>query len=289
MIKTVSVAELHSQLERNKKTPRGLVPTMGALHPGHLSLVSKALSECPVIVVSIFVNPTQFNNRSDLVNYPRTPERDLDLLGNLLRQDDIVFMPGVKDIYPEEDNRFFDLTGLDKVMEGLHRPGHFNGVAQVVTRLLDIVNPDATYFGQKDFQQLTIIRYLVRQSGRKTRIVGCPIIREEDGLAMSSRNMLLDLSIRERASVIYKTLLEASSMTGEKTISEIEEYAINSINSTEGFSIDYFEIVDELELKPVKSKSEIKRGSRYYGCIAVRAGNIRLIDNHEFSFPESKG
>jgi pantoate--beta-alanine ligase len=289
MIQAVSVSEINSHLEKTIGRPRGLVPTMGALHPGHLSLIKEAIKECPVIVVSIFVNPTQFNDKADLVNYPRTPAKDLDLLLKSLRENDIVFTPGVRDIYPEEDKRIFDFGGLDKVMEGLHRPGHFNGVAQIVTRLFDIVEPDIAFFGQKDFQQLTIIKNLVRKTGRSVKITDCPIVRENNGLAMSSRNTLLEPAIRERAGIIFKTLRAASALTDEKSIAEIKEFASDSINKTEGFSIDYFEIVDDTNLKPVNSANEIRKGARYYGCIAVRAGNIRLIDNYEFSFPVKKG
>ena len=285
MIKALSVSEINSHLEMNTDSPRGLVPTMGALHPGHMSLIDQASKNCPIVVVSIFVNPTQFNDKTDLASYPRTPAKDLDMLGRSLRQNDIVFMPGIKDIYPEEDTRIFDFGGLDRVMEGLHRPGHFNGVAQVVTRLFDIVDPDIAYFGQKDFQQLTIIKNLVRQTGRSVKITGCPIVREKNGLAMSSRNMLLEPIIRERAGIIYKTLKAASTMTFEKSLAEIMEFVSKSINGTEGFSIDYFEVVDDTELKPVNSLNDIRKGVKYFGCIAVRAGNIRLIDNYEFSFP----
>ena len=289
MITAVSLSEINTILKKSPDGPRGFVPTMGALHAGHMSLIGEAIKECPLIVVSIFVNPTQFNDATDLINYPRTPGKDLDMLGRALRENDIVFMPGVNDIYPEEDKRVFDFGELDKVMEGLHRPGHFNGVAQVVTRLFDIVNPDVAFFGQKDFQQLTIIKSLVRQTGRSVKIKGCPIIREKDGLAMSSRNALLEPSIREKAGVIFRTLRDASEMTAVKSIAELKEFAVKSINETEGFSIDYFEIVDDTELKPVISSDDIRKNSRYYGCIAVRAGNIRLIDNYEFSFPVQKG
>ena len=180
---------------------------MGALHEGHLSLAENALKQCPVIVVSIFVNPTQFNDKNDLKNYPRTLDSDLELLGRVLRETDLVFTPAVKEIYPVEDKREFHFGNLDNVMEALHRPGHFNGVAQVVSRLFEIVKPDIAYFGLKDFQQLAVIKELVRQTGNKVKIIGNPIIREPDGLAMSSRNRLLDPEMRKNAPVYLQNNL----------------------------------------------------------------------------------
>jgi pantoate--beta-alanine ligase len=254
---------------------------MGALHEGHLSLVSAASELCPVVVVSIYVNPTQFNDKNDLLNYPRTPEDDLALLQRVIRNQDIVFTPSDIDIYPEEDNRKFQFGNLDTVMEALHRPGHFNGVAKVVSRLFDIVKPDIAMFGMKDFQQLAVIRELVRQTGSKVRIIGSPIIRENDGLAMSSRNRLLDPDIRKNSPVIYKTLGEAVAMMPEHDLEEIKSYVKRTISRVPGFSVEYFEIVDDTGLIPVYSKSAMKTGKRYFGCIAVKAGAIRLIDNLE--------
>src|SRR5664279_4530842 len=218
-MKVVStVAELQTLLKKLSLSPVGFIPTMGALHEGHMSLVSYAIQRCPVIVVSIFVNPSQFNDKNDLRNYPRTPKADLELLQKILREKDIVFIPTVQEIYPEEDKRKFLFGNLDNVMEALHRPGHFNGVAQVVSRLFDIVKPDIAFFGQKDFQQLAVVKALVKQTGDKVKITGNPIIREIDGLAMSSRNLLLDPGIRNRASIIYKTLSSANSMIGKYDI-----------------------------------------------------------------------
>ena len=255
---------------------------MGALHEGHLSLVKAAAGKCPLLVVSIFVNPTQFNDPKDLENYPRTVPEDLKLLSPVLRENDLVFIPSVKEIYPEIDTRVFNFGNLDKVMEGAHRPGHFNGVGQVVSKLFDIVEPDLAFFGQKDFQQLTIIRELVRQSGRKIEITGCPIIREPDGLAMSSRNQLLDPAIRKKAPVIYKAISRAAEMSNSIDIGYLRKYVTDTINNTEGFSVEYFEVADDVELKPINSKSEAIKGRKYYGCVAVKAGRIRLIDNIEF-------
>lgn len=286
ILKTVSGLKKH--LKSSTLCPLGFVPTMGALHRGHLSLVEKAISDCPSVVASIYINPSQFNDREDLNNYPRTPEEDISLLSGMMRKNDCVFMPGDKEIYPEADNRVFDFGNLDKVMEGIHRPGHFNGVAQVVSRLFDIVNPDIAYFGQKDFQQLAIIKELVRQYGYKIKIVECPIIRENDGLAMSSRNRLLDPQIRKNAGIIYKSLLSASQMIKNKDVPEIKKQITENIEAFEGFKVEYFEIVDDKELIPVSSRIDMKTGKAYFGCIAVKAGKIRLIDNIEIPFAPMK-
>src|SRR5664280_51323 len=276
-----SVIELQSNLERILLSPVGFVPTMGALHEGHISLVENAVRQCHVVVVSIFVNPSQFNDKNDLKNYPRTPESDLELLMRVLRENDLVFTPGIKDIYPEEDKREFHFGNLDNVMEALHRPGHFNGVAQVVSRLFEIVKPDIAFFGQKDFQQLAVIKALVKQTGNKVKIIGNPIIREGDGLAMSSRNLLLEREIRKNASIIYKTILGVPSMIKKSDIPEIKSFVGDTINNVEGFKVEYFEIVDDTELIPLITKDEMKKDKRYFGCIAVQAGKIRLIDNIE--------
>jgi pantoate--beta-alanine ligase len=276
-----SVIELQDEKGKMQLSPVGFVPTMGALHNGHLSLVTAASAICPLVVVSIYVNPTQFNDKNDLRNYPRTLDSDLKLLKQVLRDTDIVFTPGDKEIYPEEDNRKFNFGNLDLVMEAKHRPGHFNGVGQVVSRLFDIVKPDIAIFGLKDFQQLAVIKELVRQTGNKVKIIGSPIIREDDGLAMSSRNTLLSPDIRKNASVIYRTISSASSMLATDDIAEIRSYVSESINKVPGFDVEYYDIVDDTELVPVSSKSEMKAGKRYFGCIAVKAGKIRLIDNVE--------
>ncbi|MEI8224426.1 MAG: pantoate--beta-alanine ligase [Bacteroidota bacterium] len=276
-----TVNELQYQIRKMHLAPIGFVPTMGALHEGHLSLVKSAVTQCPVVVVSIYVNPTQFNDKNDLKNYPGTLDSDLALLEKVLRETDIVFTPDNKEIYPEEDKREFRFGNLDNVMEAMHRPGHFNGVAQVVSRLFEIVRPDIAIFGMKDFQQLAVIKELVKQTGNKVKIIGNPIIRENDGLAMSSRNRLLDAEIRKQASIIYKTILSASAMITQYDIPVIKSFVEKRINNVPGFKIEYFEIVDDTELIPVSKRSEMKKGKRYFGCIAVRAGKIRLIDNIE--------
>jgi pantoate--beta-alanine ligase len=277
-----TVKELQKQTSKLNLIPVGFVPTMGALHEGHLSLVKKATELCPLVVVSIFVNPTQFNDKSDLKNYPRDPDKDLGLLKKILRENDIVFTPSVEEIYPEEDKRVFSFGNLDRVMEAAHRPGHFNGVGQVVSRLFDIVKPDIAIFGQKDFQQLAVIKELVRQTGDKVKIIAHPIIRENDGLAMSSRNMLLEPEIRKNAPIIFRTISAATEMIGYHDIPEIKTFVKKMINSVPGFDIEYFDIADDTKLIPVNSKNEMLPGQRYFGCIAVRAGKIRLIDNIEF-------
>jgi pantoate--beta-alanine ligase len=285
MKKVTTRSEIRDLLAKPGLLPVGFVPTMGALHQGHLSLVKEAAGKCPVIVISIFVNPTQFNDREDLKNYPRTEEKDLELLKPVLRENDIVFIPPVGEIYPEEDKRVFNFGPLEKIMEGLHRPGHFNGVAQVVSKLFEIVKPDFAFFGLKDFQQFAIIKELVRQTGRRVKIVGCPIIREKDGLAMSSRNQLLEPEIRAKAGIIFATISKAAEMLPGNDITAVKEYVAKTINGTAGYSFEYFEIVDDAQLGPVQSREDFVPGKRYFGCIAVRAGNIRLIDNIEISLP----
>lgn len=259
----------------------GIVPTMGALHEGHLSLVRAAAECCRMVAVSIFVNPTQFNDPEDLAKYPRTPEADLQMLSEVLRENDFVFTPSVEEIYPEPDTRVFDFGEIGEVMEGAHRPGHFNGVAQVVSRLFDIVRPSAAFFGQKDYQQLTIIRELARRHYPKIEIIACPIVRESDGLAMSSRNKRLLPRHRERAGEIYRTLIAAAAMASDFEPSEIKDFVADRINMIPDFRLEYFEIVEDKTLKTVSSVWEMSPEKRYYGCIALWAGEVRLIDNIE--------
>lgn len=275
-------AELQKVIRELDMHPAGFVPTMGALHEGHLSLVRNAVNNCPLTIVSIYVNPTQFNDKNDLKKYPRTLETDLGLLKDVLRENDLVFTPDDREIYPEPDTRIFHFGNLDKVMEAAQRPGHFNGVAQVVSRLFDIVMPDIAYFGIKDFQQVAVIKELVKQKKYNIRIIGNPIIREKDGLAMSSRNTLLEKSIRKKAPVIFRTITSAANMSDSKDIPELKNFIKSEIEKEEEFKLEYFEVVDELELKPISSSKEKIKGMKYYGCIAVKAGKIRLIDNIEF-------
>ena len=277
-----TIKEVQHQINKLHLHPLGFVPTMGALHGGHVSLVNNAISECPLVVVSIYVNPSQFNNKEDLNNYPRTINADLEMTGKVLRENDIVFSPDDKEIYPVADNRVFHFGNLDNVMEALHRPGHFNGVAKVVSRLFDIIQPDVAFFGLKDFQQIAVIRELVRQKRYNVIIKGIPIIREPDGLAMSSRNRLLEPEMRKEAPVIYRTLRAASALIKDHDISYIKKFVISETEKSEVLSVEYFEIVDDRQLIPVQTKKEFTKGLNYYGCIAVKAGKIRLIDNIEF-------
>jgi pantoate--beta-alanine ligase len=280
-----TISDLQKLLCDVNRSMLGLVPTMGALHRGHISLVENAISMCPVIVVSIYVNPTQFNDREDLKRYPRPLKEDLEILVKYLRRDDIVFTPDDSEMYPVEDQRVFNFGNLDKVMEALHRPGHFNGVAQIVSRLFEIIIPGIAFFGFKDFQQVAVIKELVKQNHYNIKIEICPIIREEDGLAMSSRNMLLEPRIRKDASVIYNTISRVSEMMKKNDIPEIKSYVKETIEKKPGFRVEYFEIADDEKLIPAGTKNELKQGTRYYGCIAVKAGEVRLIDNIEIVWP----
>jgi len=264
--------------------PLGFVPTMGALHNGHLSLVKEAKKRCRYVGVSIFVNPTQFNDPSDLERYPRTPDDDIRLLSSVLEENDFVFMPSVSEMYPTPDNRVFHFGNIEKVMEGPNRPGHFNGVAQVVSTLLNIVKPDMAFFGLKDFQQVAVIKDMVRQLKLNVEIVPCPIIREADGLAMSSRNRLLLPEHRKVAGEIYKTLVHASAMAPYSEITDIKKYVTEHIDSLGGFKTEYFEIVDSESLTPLMHKKDIVKDKKYFGCIALHAGAVRLIDNIELKF-----
>lgn len=255
----------------------GLVPTMGALHEGHASLVRRCVNENDVTVVSVFVNPTQFNDKNDLKNYPRTLDADCKLLEAVGA--DIVFAPSVEEIYPEEDTRVFDFSPLDKVMEGKYRPGHFNGVAQIVSKLFDLVEPDRAYFGEKDFQQLAIIRELVAQEGYNIEIRPCPIVREEDGLALSSRNRLLSEEERKHALCISKTLFESKAYAEMHTVAETISFVSDKINNEGYLRLEYFEIVDGDTLQLIKNWADTDYA---VGCITVFCGNVRLIDNIKY-------
>ncbi len=257
----------------------GLVPTMGSLHEGHISLVEKSTSQNGITAVSIFVNPTQFNEKQDFESYPRNLDDDLDILARF--PVDIVFAPPAKEIYPKPDTRVFDFGGLDRIMEGEHRPGHFNGVAQVVSRFFEIITPDRAYFGEKDFQQMVIIRKMVLDLKSSVRIIGCPIIREENGLAMSSRNRLLSAGERNSAARIHKALTLAKEKAGEVEIPRLIEQTIQFLHEDPRLKTEYFEIIDDQNLKPLSHWSSAG-GKR--ACIAVKIGNVRLIDNMDFSF-----
>ena len=269
-----TVSQLREALAECQDKVVGFVPTMGALHQGHISLVERARAECDVVVVSVFVNPTQFNDKNDLKNYPRTPEADAAMLE--AAGVDYVLFPSVEEIYPEPDTRVFDFGLIDKVMEGATRPGHFNGVAQVVSRLFAIVEPTKAYFGEKDFQQIAVIRAMCAQLGLTLEIVDCPIIRDVDGLARSSRNTLLTPEHRAAAPHIYQVLSAATEKLAEMTPLQLTEWVVEQVESNPLLKVIYFQAVDALSLQQVAAWSD---SERIQGCIAVQAGEIRLIDN----------
>ena len=264
---------LNDALGQHKNTHTGFVPTMGALHSGHLSLVERCRKENDIIVVSVFVNPTQFNDKKDLDNYPRTLSEDVEKLE--VAGCDYLFVPSVEEMYPQEDMRVFDFGMLDKVMEGAFRTGHFNGVAQIVSKLFEAVHPNRAYFGEKDFQQLAIIRNMVAQLGCPVEVIGCPIVREADGLAMSSRNVRLTAAQRQSAPLISRILFESRKMITTMPIAQLKQWVIDQINLDPELQTEYFEIVDNNTLL---TTDEYKEHS-LRGCIAVFAGSVRLIDN----------
>ena len=272
-----SVKELRAELETAEQSGIGFVPTMGALHAGHRSLVERARRENATVVVSVFVNPTQFNDKNDLRHYPRTPEADARLLERAGA--DFVLMPSVEEIYPEPDGRQFDFGQIDKVMEGATRPGHFNGVAQVVSRLFDIVRPARAYFGEKDFQQIAVIRAMVKQLNIPVTINACPIVREGDGLALSSRNTRLTPEQRQKAPLIARTLKESTTFVPGKSVEEVIDYVVNTINSDPVMEVEYYEIVDGNTLESIKNWSDTDYP---VGCITVYCGEVRLIDNIKY-------
>lgn len=274
VVKTISeLKSLISGYKQENKTV-GLVPTMGALHAGHKSLVDRARKENDIVVVSVFVNPTQFNNKQDLATYPRTEERDCALLE--AAGCDEVFMPAVEEVYPEPDNRQFDLGAVAEVMEGAHRPGHFNGVAQIVSKLFGFVEPDRAYFGEKDFQQIAVIRKMVQLEGFKLQIVACPIKREDDGLALSSRNVRLTAEQRQLAPNIYRVLKESCNFAKSHTVAETEKFVVDSLNALPQMEVEYYSIVDALTMQPVSDWAD---ADSITGCITVYCGEVRLIDN----------
>lgn len=271
-------AELQNELFSVRKEGKmvGLVPTMGALHAGHASLVERSVKENDITVVSVFLNPTQFDNPADLKRYPRSLDADCRLLESIGA--DYVFAPTVGDIYPEPDNRHFEFPPVTTVMEGAHRPGHFNGVCQVVSRLFYIVRPDKAYFGEKDWQQIAVVKALVKYLGLGVEIVDCPIIREKDGLAMSSRNNLLSQDERALAPKIYEALNSSLEYAKKHTVEETVEKVVSDLNSNEGLRVEYFSIVDGETLQEIKSWDDCQH---VVGCITVYCGKtpIRLIDH----------
>jgi pantoate--beta-alanine ligase len=283
IVHTIKELKTKLQVQREKGKTIGLVPTMGALHAGHASLVKRSVNENDVTVVSVFVNPTQFNDKKDLEKYPRTLEADCELLERIGAN--IVFAPSVSEMYPEPDTRVFSYPPTDEVMEGRFRPGHFNGVCQIVSKLFMIVEPNKAYFGEKDFQQIAVIKAMVADQKYPLEICPCPIVRETDGLALSSRNTLLSEAERKIALNISKTLFESLEYAKTHTLTETKYWVINTINAIEGLEVQYYEIVDG---KSLSSLNDWRDSDYIVGCITVFCGSIpvRLIDN--IKYKESK-
>ena len=275
LIQALSIKR-NNDRQAGKNNIIGFVPTMGALHRGHLSLVQRALKENDVVVVSIFVNPTQFNNSIDLEKYPRSPENDLSLLENITK-DIIVYLPKISDIYGENVvSNHYNFEYLENEMEGKHRKGHFDGVGTVLSKFFDIIKPDKAYFGEKDFQQLQIVKKLVAIENLPIEIVGCPILREENGLAMSSRNVRLSAKQFEAAAIIYKTLMEVREEFTTKSIAELNKMVAEQFLQNPEITLEYFEIANEETLKTVENKNA---STKYRAFIAAFIGEVRLIDN----------
>ncbi|MGM9687694.1 MAG: pantoate--beta-alanine ligase [Alloprevotella sp.] len=276
---TTKALQLALQPLRAERKTIGLVPTMGALHAGHASLVKRSVEENDCTVVSVFVNPTQFNDPTDLQNYPRTLEADCQLLESL--HADFVFAPTVEEAYPEPDPRQFSYPPIDTVMEGARRPGHFNGVCQIVSKLFMWVQPTRAYFGEKDFQQIAVIRAMVSDQGFNLELRPCPIVREESGLALSSRNALLTESERNTAVCISQALKTSVEYAKSHTVAETHDLVVGALNATAGLEVEYFEIVDGISLQPVASWDE---SDYIVGCITVYCGQrpVRLIDNIKY-------
>lgn len=276
-----TVGELRQAMEshRNAGQTIGLVPTMGALHAGHLSLMERSCRDNDITVASIFVNPTQFNNATDLKTYPRTEEKDCALLEKA--GVDYAFVPSVEEIYPEPDTRVFDLGAVAEVMEGAMRPGHFNGVAQIVSRLFSYVNPTRAYFGEKDFQQIAVIRRMAQLEGFDFEIIACPIVREADGLALSSRNVRLTPEQRQIAPEIRRTLARSLDMARDKSVGEVKQWVKEEIDRQPFMTTEYYEIVNPLTMQP--TDSWITPDGPAVGCVTVYCGDVRLIDNITYS------
>ncbi len=274
IIRTVAELEQKTDQLRRQGLSIGLVPTMGALHAGHMSLMNRARKENDIVVASVFVNPTQFNNPDDLKTYPRTEAADCKLLEEA--GVDIAFIPSVEEIYPEPDTRVFDLGSVAEVMEGAMRPGHFNGVAQIVSKLFAMTKPTRAYFGEKDFQQIAVIRKMVELEGFDLEIVPCPICREEDGLALSSRNVRLTPAQRAIAPAIAKTLASSIDWAKNHTVEQTKRYVIDTVNSFPHMNVEYYEIVDGKTLQPIENWEQT---TEPVGCITVFCGDVRLIDN----------
>lgn len=274
IIRTVRELQAAMQQHRDQGQSIGLVPTMGALHQGHLSLMNRARQDNDIVVASVFVNPTQFNNPDDLRTYPRTEEADCQAMESV--GVDYAFIPTVEEIYPEPDTRVFDLGPVAEVMEGAMRPGHFNGVAQIVSKLFAWTLPTRAYFGEKDYQQIAVIRKMAELEGFNFDIVACPILRHEDGLAMSSRNVRLTPEQRGIAPMIRKVLLESLELKDAKTVSEVKQFVKEKIDSVKGLTTEYYEIVDSKTMQPIAEWADAETA---VGCVTVYCGEVRLIDN----------
>ena len=272
-----TINALQKELSQLKGKSIGLVPTMGALHRGHLSLMNQSLKDNDITVVSVFVNPTQFNDKNDLEKYPRTLDKDTQLVNSL--GVDYVFAPTVEEMYPEPDTRVFNYAPQDEVMEGIYRPGHFNGMCQIVSKFFSIVQPTRAYFGEKDYQQLVIVKRMVEDLKLDIEVVGCPIVREKDGLALSSRNALLSKEERENALLISKTLFESLKLAANYSLKETLSFVKNTIQQNDNLELQYFEIVDANTLLPLE---EWEDSSSIIGCITVFCGAVRLIDNIKY-------
>lgn len=275
-----TVAELKQKINEEKALGHsiGLVPTMGALHAGHISLIDRARTDNDIVVVSVFVNPTQFNNPDDLRTYPRTEKDDCEKL--IAAGVDYAFIPSVEEIYPEPDNRVFDLGPVAEVMEGPMRPGHFNGVAQIVSKLFNMIEPNRAYFGEKDFQQIAVIRRMIELEGFNLEIIDCPIKREDDGLAMSSRNVRLTPEQRAIAPNIARTLNSSIDFSLSHSVSETKQYVIDTINAFPQMKVEYYEIVNATTMQPINDWDDTQLS---VGCITVYCGEVRLIDNIKYT------
>lgn len=280
VLRTVGELQEAMKLHRDAGKTIGLVPTMGALHAGHISLMNRARGDNDIVVASVFVNPTQFNNPTDLETYPRTEEADCRVLESA--GVDYAFIPSVEEIYPEPDTRVFDLGEVAEVMEGAMRPGHFNGVAQIVSKLFAWVNPTRAYFGEKDFQQIAVIRRMAKLEGFNFEIVACPIVREADGLALSSRNVRLTPEQRAIAPAIHAVLSDSIAMAGAgKSVEEVKKSVISQIDAKPQMTTEYYEIVNPLTMQP--AESWMTPDGPAVGCITVYCGDVRLIDNITYS------
>lgn len=278
VIRTVSELKQRVAAQRTQGKTIGLVPTMGALHAGHISLMEQARKDNDIVVVSVFVNPTQFNNPEDLRTYPRTEEADCVKME--VANVDIAFIPSVEEVYPEPDTRTFDLGPVAEVMEGPMRPGHFNGVAQIVSKLFYMVEPDRAYFGEKDFQQIAVIRRMVELEGFNIEIIDCPIKREDDGLAMSSRNVRLTAEQRQIAPSINKALVASLDFAKSHSVEETKQSVISEINAQPEMEVEYYEIVNAATMQPISNWEDAPVA---VGCITVYCGEVRLIDNIKYT------